>query len=91
MSDEMVKRIVKETGLPDGTWKLGLSTVDPGDLVQAATARTLELVAEWLRKEANGYVKNELRAQAMALRIAAREIDSGAFDAWCKERETRGG
>lgn len=59
----------------------------------AATARTLELVAEWLRAEAlavreSGAITGPEWCDA--LRSAAMRVESGAFAAWLKERETRG-
>ena len=62
-------------------------------LVEDATARTLELVAEWLRAEAlavreSGAITGPEWCDA--LRSAAMRVESGAFAAWLKERETRG-
>lgn len=59
----------------------------------AATARTLELVAEWLRAEAlavreSGAITGPEWCDA--LRSAAMRVESGAFAAWLKEREGRG-
>lgn len=56
------------------------------DIAQTATARTLELVAEWL-----GDCATDGSHNYGAMSRAARELRSGAFDAWLKERETRGG
>lgn len=67
-----------------------------GRIARAATARTLGLVAEFLRHTAA-----EIRAvpepchedeiQATMLDAAAHGIERGEFQAWLRERETMGG
>lgn len=58
------------------------------DQIDRATARTLELVAEWLEYEAGRASLTESAEERRQIAIALR---SGEFDAWLKEREERGG